>query len=204
MASRCIPGGSGLPSPPKGPISEALEDAGEGDSRAADRLLHLVFAELRRLAAARLARLPPGGTLQPTALVHDAYLRIMGTASSRYENRQHFFFAAGRAMRDLIAEQERRKARLKRDGGRRVTLDTGDFVAHPRSESLVDLGIALDDLEEKHPDWGRVVLLKFYTGLSTKETAEVLGASVRTVERRWSCAKAWLRKKLAGGAPEPA
>ena len=191
-----------MPSTESGPITGVLRDAARGDPGAASRLLHLVYGELKRLAAARLSKLPPGGTLQPTALVHDAYLRVMGKGAPEYENRKHFFFAAARAMRDLIAEQERRRGRLKRDGGRRVTLNTGDLVVNPRPEALLDLDVAIGRLEARHPSWAEVVLLKFYTGLSSEETAEVIGVSLRTVERRWTGARAWLRRELSRGVRE--
>jgi RNA polymerase sigma factor (TIGR02999 family) len=132
-------------------------------------------------------------------------MRMMGPGAVDYENRRHFFFAASRAMRDLIAEQARRQARRKRDGGRRVTLHTGDLVDESRPASLIDLHAALGRLERQHPAWAQVVLLRFYGGLSSEESAETIGVSLRTVERRWTCAKALLRRELAqgSGAVEP-
>jgi RNA polymerase sigma factor (TIGR02999 family) len=165
------------------------------------RLLSLVYDELHKLARAQMARLPPGQTLQPTALVHEAYLRLVGKADLQLEGRKHFFFAAARAMRDILVEQARRKAGPKRGGGRhRVMLDEGVALTEPPHEEVLALHEALADLEKEDPIKAQIVNLRYFTGMNLQETAAVLGLSERTAHRHWRFTKAWLRSRL--GEPE--
>jgi RNA polymerase sigma factor (TIGR02999 family) len=178
--------------------SAVLQAAQAGDRQAAADLLPLVYAELHQLARARLARQPPGQTLTPTALVHEVYLRIAGDSHVTWEGRQHFFFAAARAMRDILVEQARRKAGPKRGGGRRrQELDEACAVLEPPSDDVLAVHEALHELEARDPLKGQIVLLRYFTGLSLDETAEVLGLPPRTLDRHWRYIRAWLMKRLS-------
>jgi len=169
-----------------------------GDRQAAADLLPLVYAELRELARARLAREAPGQTLQPTALVHEAYLRIAGDSHVTWEGRQHFFFAAARAMREILVEQARRKAGAKRGGGRRrQDLDDACAILEPPSGDVLAVHEALKELEERDPLEARIVLLRYFTGLTMDETAAVLGLAERTLDRHWRYIRAWLMQRLS-------
>jgi RNA polymerase sigma factor (TIGR02999 family) len=179
-------------------VSVVLQAAQAGDRQAAAGLLPLVYAELRQLARARLARQPPGQTLTPTALVHEAYLRIAGDSNATWEGRQHFFFAAARAMRDILVEQARRKAGPKRGGGwRRQELDEACAVLEPPSDDVLAVHEALAELEERDPLKGQIVLVRYFTGMTKDETADVLGLPLRTLDRHWRFIRAWLRKRLS-------
>jgi RNA polymerase sigma factor (TIGR02999 family) len=179
-------------------VSVVLQAAQAGDPRAAADLLPLVYAELHELARARLARQPPGQTLQPTALVHEAYLRIAGDGTVTWEGRRHFFFAAARAMRDILVEQARRKARPKQGGGRqREELDEACAILEPPSDDVLAVHEALGELEERDPIDAQIVLLRYFTGLTMDETAEVLGVPARTLDRHWRYIRAWLMKRLS-------
>ncbi len=180
-----------------------LARAVAGDRQAAADLLPLVYAELRALASARMRKTPPGQTLQPTALVHEAYLRIMRGADAGWDGRGHFFFAAARAMRDILVEQARRKGSLKRGGDRhRADLDPAIAVFEEPREDVLALNEALDRLEAENPDAARIVMLRYYAGLTGQEAADVLGVSLSHVDRRWRFARAWLRRALEGPTPE--
>lgn len=182
-----------------GDLGRTLAAAAEGDTAAARTLLGLVYDELRELARARMARLPAGQTLQPTALVHEAYLRVAGDADAAFENRRHFFFAAARAMRDILVEQARRRASLKRGGGRsREALGDPAFELGAEPEDVVAIGEALARLEGEDPEGARVVALRFFVGLTHEQIADVMGVSLSTVERRWRFARAWLGRELGG------
>ena len=173
-------------------------NAAAGDREAGEKLLPLVYGELRKLARARMAALAPGQTLQPTALVHEAYMRVIGETDPGWEGRGHFFAAAARAMRDILVEQARSKAALKRGGGRRrFDLDDDDLAIQPPRESVVALDEALKRLEEDDPRKGQIVNLRYFAGLTAPETAAALGVSVGTVEREWRYIKAWLYTQLA-------
>jgi RNA polymerase sigma factor (TIGR02999 family) len=178
-------------------VTGILQAAQAGDKDAAARLLPLVYAELRQLAQARMAQLPPGQTLQPTALVHEAYLRLIGKADLHLEGRQHFFFAAARAMRDILVEQARSKAGPKRGGGRqRVELDETAAVTGPPPDAVLALHEALAELEKMDPIKGQIVQLRYFAGMSIAEIATVLQMSERTVHRHWRFIKAWLKSRL--------
>jgi RNA polymerase sigma factor (TIGR02999 family) len=178
--------------------SAVLQAAQAGDRQAAAELLPLVYDELRKLAAHKLAHQTPGQTLQPTALVHEAYLRVAGDSQVSWEGRQHFFFAAARAMRDILVEQARRKAGPKRGGGlRRQELDDACAVLEPPSDDVLAIHEALEELEARDPLKARIVLLRYFTGLTMDETADVLGLAERTLDRHWRYLRAWLMKKLS-------
>jgi RNA polymerase sigma factor (TIGR02999 family) len=182
---------------PADDLTAVLRAAQEGDAEAAARLLPLVYGELRKLAQVRMARLAPGQTLQPTALVHEAYLRLVGKADLRLEGRKHFFFAAARAMRDVLVERARAKAGPKRGGGRlRVELDADAAAYEPPPEDVLALHEALVELEKEDPLKAEIVNLRYFTGMSAAEAAQVLGLSERTLHRHWRFIKAWLRRRL--------
>ena len=182
-------------------VTGALRAAQEGDGDAAARLLPLVYGELRKLARARMARLPPGQTLQPTALVHEAYVRLVGKAGLRLEGRKHFFFAAARAMRDILVERARGKAGPKRGGGRRrVELDADAAAYEPPPEDVLAVNEALAELEKEDPLKAQIVSLRYFAGMNAAEAAEVLGLSERTLHRHWRFLKAWLRRRLGAAA----
>jgi RNA polymerase sigma factor (TIGR02999 family) len=175
-----------------------LQAAQAGDRQAAADLLPLVYAELRQLARSRLAQEAPGQTLTATALVHEAYLRIAGDSQVTWEGRRHFFFAAARAMREILVEQARRKAGPKQGGGRRrQELDDACAVLRPPSDDVLAVHEALTELEERDPLEAQIVLLRYFTGLTMDETAEVLGMAERTLDRHWRYIRAWLMKKLS-------
>jgi RNA polymerase sigma factor (TIGR02999 family) len=178
--------------------SAVLRAAQAGDRQAAAELLPLVYDELRKLAAQKLAYQTPGQTLQPTALVHEAYLRIAGDSNVSWEGRQHFFFAAARAMRDILVEQARRKAGPKRGGDRRrQELDDACTVIEPPSDDVLAIHEALRELEERDPLKAQIVLLRYFTGLTMDETAAILGLAERTLDRHWRYIRAWLMKRLS-------
>jgi RNA polymerase sigma factor (TIGR02999 family) len=175
-----------------------LQAAQAGDRQAAADLLPLVYAELRELARARLAREAPGQTLTPTALVHEAYLRVAGDGQVTWEGRQHFFFAAARAMREILVEQARRKAGPKRGGDRRrEELEDACAVLEPPSDDVLAVHEALEELEERDPLEAQIVLLRYFAGLTMDETAAVLGLAERTLDRHWRYIRAWLMKRLS-------
>lgn len=179
-------------------VTLLLKAASDGDSQAAADLLPLVYKELRALAEARMRKIPPGQTLQPTALVHEAYIRLAGDEDSNFENRQHFFFIAARAMRDILVEQARYKASLKRGGDRhRVAAENLVLAIDAPAEDLLALNEALELLEQEDPNKHRLVMLRFFAGLNMTQTADVLGIAKRTAEREWRFIKAKLHKMIA-------
>jgi RNA polymerase sigma factor (TIGR02999 family) len=176
-------------------------ESAEPAQPAAD-LLPEVYAELRRLAAALASRLRPGQTLQPTALVHEAYLRLVRDQDPGWEGRRHFFGAAARAMREILIDQARRKASLKRGGaGQRVELAEGLAVIEPPADDLLALDEAIQRLEAARPPLAEIVLLRYYAGLTFEEAADAVGRSVRTLKREWRFARAWLARQLGAAAP---
>jgi RNA polymerase sigma factor (TIGR02999 family) len=175
-----------------------LRAASDGDRQAAADLLPLLYSELRKLAQARMAKTPPGNTLQPTALVHEAYLRLIGSDEPSWSGRGHFFGAAAQAMRDILVEQARRKARFKRGGDRkRLDLDVAEPSVEPPDEDILALNEALSQLEQADQRRGRIVMLRYFAGLTSEETAAALGTSLRTVEREWRSSKAFLHDFLS-------
>lgn len=178
-------------------ILTALE---EGDPRAAEKLLPLVYDELRKLAAAKLAQEKPGQTLQATALVHEAYLRLVGAEREEgWDCRGHFFAAAGEAMRRILVENARRKESFKRGGDlARADMDEGQIPAPEISEDLLALDGALTKLEAVDKKAADLVQLRYFAGLTLSEAAQVLDISPRTAGRLWSYARAWLRQEIEG------
>ena len=165
----------------------------QGEGQAAEELLPLVYDELRRLAAHKMAHEPPGQTLQPTALVHEAWLRLAASESGQYANRGHFFAVAAEAMRRILIERARRRQRVRHGSGlERVNVDEVEIAAPESDERLLQLHEALDRLAHEDREKADVVKLRFFVGLTDREVAEVLGLSERTVERHWAYAKAWL------------
>jgi RNA polymerase sigma factor (TIGR02999 family) len=182
------------------PIDDDLGEA-PGEPKAARELLPLVYQELRRLAAQRLAREVPGQTLQATALVHEAYLRLIGgDPDQEWDGRGHFFAAAAEAMRRILVENARRRHRLKRGGDRgRVNLDGAEPTAPETDDDLLALDDALERLAKKDPIKAQLVQLRVFAGLTNVQAAEILGLSTSTTDRYWAYARAWLRVEIAGG-----
>jgi RNA polymerase sigma factor (TIGR02999 family) len=183
------------------PMADESQESFGGETQPAAELLPTVYAELRRLAAALTGQLPPGQTLQPTALVHEAYLKLVRDHDPGWEGRRHFFGAAAQAMREILVDQARRKASLKRGGeGQRVELTEGVALIEPPADDLLALDEAIRQLQTAEPRLAEIVLLRYYTGLSVEETADVVGRSVSTVTREWRQARAWLAGRLGPGA----
>ena len=179
-------------------VTRILNALREGDARAGDELMPAVYAELRRIAGAKMAREQPGHTLQATALVHEAWLRL---GDQRFENRAHFFSAAAEAMRRILVDRARRVAREKHGGGAEHVDHTGIEIAAPLADGKELLAVhdALDRLAAHDPRMAELVKLRYFAGLSFEETAEVLGVSVRTAKRDWSYARAWLHRAISTG-----
>ncbi len=189
-----------MPADAPNAVTLVLRAAAEGDRDAAVKLLPMVYGELRKLARARMAHLAPGQTLLPTALVHEAYMRVVGQADPGWEGRRHFFGAAAQAMRDILVEQARRKAALKRGGDRRrFDLDECDLAFRPPGQDVLALDEALKQLEADDPRKGQIVNLRYFAGLTAEETAAALGVSVGTVEREWRYIRTWLYAQLSEG-----
>jgi RNA polymerase sigma factor (sigma-70 family) len=204
-------------------VTQLLDAAAAGDRRAAADLLPLVYDELRKLAAARMAAEAPGNTLEPTALVHEAYLRLVGNPKSqnpnskpdsdlgfgawdfpRFAGRGHFFAAAAEAMRRILVDAARRKRRAKHGGDlARVDLDAAAPAAPDPRHDLLALDAALTKLAAEDPQAARLVELRHFAGLTVPEAADVLGVSPRTADRVWAFARAWLHRELAGTAADP-
>jgi RNA polymerase sigma factor (TIGR02999 family) len=180
----------------------------EQDPHAAEQLLPLVYDELRRLAAQKLAQEKPGQTLQPTALVHEAYLRLVDVDKAQcWNSRGHFFAAAAEAMRRILVEKARRKGRLKRGGDwRRVNVDLEEIIPADAApgDSLLALDEALDRLEQADAVAAKLVKLRYFAGLGMTEAAEVLGISLRSAERNWTFARTWLHREISARATDEA
>ena len=171
----------------------------EGDRQSLDSLLPIVYQELRRLAASYLRRERPGQTLQPTALVHEAYMRLMKDRPDRWQNRAHFCAIAAHSMRQILIERARARGAIKRGGGGpRITLDDALVAGGERSIDLLALDQALERLAAMDPEQARLVELRFFGGLTVEETAEALDMSPATVKRHWTVARAWLARELEG------
>lgn len=186
-------------------VTKILSQIEQGDPNAAERLLPLVYEELRKLAAAQLANEKPGQTLQATALVHDAYIRLVDVdKAQQWKSRGHFFGAAAKAMRRIMVENARRKGRLKHGGAmQRLDLHADCLVTEPTELDLLALNEALDRLAEAEPVKAELVTLRFFGGLTMPEAANVLGVSLATAERYWTFAKSWLFVELADPLREP-
>jgi RNA polymerase sigma factor (TIGR02999 family) len=182
-------------------VTRILSAVEQGDPHAAEQLLPLVYDELRRLAAQKLAHEKPGQTLQATALVHEAYLRLVGPAEAhRWKDGGHFFAAAAEAMRHILVDKARRKRRPKHGGGRkRLELDGAVPTLPAAREDLLALDEALTRLSADDPDAAAVVQLRYFAGLSVEQAAESLGMSRAGAYRHWTFARAWLRQQLGGG-----
>ncbi|UCE58959.1 MAG: sigma-70 family RNA polymerase sigma factor [Phycisphaerales bacterium] len=179
------------------PITRVLQAVAQGDSEAGRDLLPLVYDELRNLARARLAHEAPGQTLQPTALVHEAYLRVSKNEDLAWDCRGHFFAAAARAMRQILVENARRKTAQKRGGGHvRQPADSLEPALEPPSEDVLAVDEAVKRLEREDPRKGQIVNLRFFARMTTAETAAALGVSVGTVRREWRYIRAWLQAHL--------
>jgi RNA polymerase sigma factor (TIGR02999 family) len=178
-------------------VTQLLEAASRGEAKAAAELLPLVYSELRNLARILMAKVPPGNTLQPTALVHEAYLRLVGEEDPGWKGRGHFFGAAAQAMRQILVEQARRKARRKHGGGQqRVDLDDVHLSVEPTCPDILALDEALSSLEADDPRAAQVVMLRFFAGLTIEEISAVTELSVSTIEREWRFARAFLHSQL--------
>ncbi len=182
-------------------VTGILEKVGAGEARAADQLLPLVYNQLRAAAQKQMAQERADHTLQATALVHEAYVRLVGSRDVPWENRAHFYVAAAEAMRRVLIEHARKRGRVKRGGGlRRIPLSGEELARDPNLEEILSVDAAIRRLEERDGRMARIVRLRFFAGLGTKETAAVLGLSDRTVRREWALARAWLHRELSGRA----
>ncbi len=178
-------------------VTRALQAMRQGDPRAAERLVPLVYNELRQIAAHFMAQESPGQTLQPTALVHEAWLRLGADLQPPWVNRAHFFAAAAEAMRRILVERARRRQRLRHGGGlERVNVDEVDPATEVEDDKLLQVHDVLDELEKENPLQAQMVKLRFFAGLSSSEVAGALGVSERTVRRHWTHAKAWLYQHI--------
>jgi RNA polymerase sigma factor (TIGR02999 family) len=183
----------------RGDVTRILAAIGEGNGRAGEELLPLVYDELRKLAGQRMAREQPGQTLQPTALVHEAYLRLVGSGQVEWNSRGHFFAAAAEAMRRILVDRARRRGRIRHGGGRqRIPANVDEIAADQESLDLVDLDEALRRFEKEDERMSRIVMLRFFAGLSVEDTAKALGVSPTTVKRDWAFARAWLYDEIHG------
>lgn len=178
-------------------VTRLLQRIESGEQHLSEQLLPIVYDELRKLARARMAAERPGQTLQPTALVHEAYLRLVGDEPVGWDSRGHFFAAAAEAMRRILIDRARRRGRIRHGGELRRTTFDGDRLPDADAHSeLLDLDRALSDLEAKDQQMADVVKLRYFAGLSIEETAAALSLSPRTVNRSWTAARAWLRSQL--------
>ena len=174
-------------------ITQLLQASSRGDRLASEELLPLVYEELRRVALARMVQERPGQTLQATALVHEAWLELVGDKDHGWDNRAHFFGAAAHAMRRILMLKARRRSRLKHGGGQtRVDVADEEMAARDPDEKILLINEALERLEQEDPEQARVVVLKFFGDLTNEQVAVNLGISPRSVDRQWACAKAWL------------
>jgi len=178
-------------------VTHILEAIQKGDPKAADLLLPPVYEELRRLAAAKMSREAPGHTLQPTALVHEAWLRLVGDEKAKWDGRAHFFAAAAEAMRRILVERARRKHAARHGAGKlHVDLDDHDIAAPEDSEQLIAVNDALEKLTIKDKSKADLVKLRYFAGMTLEETARILGISEPTTKRQWAFAKAWLHREI--------
>lgn len=189
-------------SPTMSDVTQILSQIESGDPKAAEQLLPLVYDELRKLAAVRLAQEKPGQTLQATALVHEAYIRLVGSPvqceTTQWNSRGHFFAAAGEAMRRILIMNARRRCAEKRGGGReRFDLDPDKLPTADRDERLLAIDEALNAMEKEHPEKAKLVKLRFFAGFTIADAAAAMGISDTTADRHWSFARAWLQREMA-------
>ena len=178
-------------------VTRILESIEQGDPKAADRLLPLVYEELRKLATSKMANEAPNQTLQPTALVHEAWLRMVGNVNTKFDGRAHFFAAAAEAMRRILIEKARRKRALRHGGDQqRVDLAGFDVAAPGDDDELLAVNDALDKLASIHPVQAEVVKLRCFVGMTNTEAAQALGLTERTVKYYWTHARAWLIREI--------
>ena len=189
---------------PPNSVTELLVRARSGDSGALADVFPLIYDELRRLAQLQLRREPDGHTLSPTALVHEAYMRLIDYSRVEWANRAHFMAVASTAMRRILVDHARGHRSLKRGGGRRhVSIDDIELGTEERAELLVAIDEALERLKLEEPRQAQVVECRFFGGMTEEETAEALGIGLRTVKRDWARAKSWLHREIGAGAGEP-
>ena len=178
-------------------VTRILNAIEQGDPRATEELLPLIYDELRLLAAQKLTREPPGQTLQATALVHEAYIRLIGAETQNWDRRGHFFAAAAEAMRRILVENARRKRSSKHGGDRqKIALDSVDFVVERPPDDLIALDEALTELGETDPGVAELVKLRYFAGLTIEQVAQLQGISRRTAVDHWAYARAWLRRQI--------
>lgn len=182
-------------------VTRILDAIQQGDPKAAEELLPLVYEELRRLAALKMADQPPGQTLQPTALVHEAWLRLAGSAQKEWQGSRHLFAAAAEAMRHILIDAARKKRRLKRGGDwQRLDLEEVHLAVDADPDGLLAVNEALEDFAHEDPAKAELVKLRFFAGLSLPQAAQALGLSLATAKRSWAFSRAWLYRRLTGGA----
>lgn len=186
------------PTPANAQVTQLLQRAASGDAHVTDDLLPLVYDELRRLAAAQLAAEQPGVTLQPTALVHEVYLRLVGDGEVRWNSRGHFFGAAARAMRRILVDRARHNQALKRGGAdrQRIPIDDLSLIAEPAPSDMLAIDDALTRLEAYDPAKARLVMLRYFTGLTIDQTAAALDLTPAAVKAEWAYARAWMHREL--------
>ena len=183
-------------------VTALLEEWSRGDRGALDKLLPIIYKDLRRIAAGYLSRESPGATLQPTALVHEVYLHLVDQRRVEFHNRSHFFGAAAQIIRRILVDRARERMSLKRGGdAERVALGDMLAISLPPDVDMIALDAALTDLEQLDPQKARVVELRYFAGLSISATAEAMGVSPTTIKREWSIARAWLYDRLRSATP---
>jgi len=182
-----------------GPATRALDAVRRGDAGAGEELFRIVHGELKRIAESAMRRQPAGHTLQPTALVNEAYLKLLGDAGGDWNDRSHFLAASARAMRSILIDHARAKSAAKRGGGAaRITFDEGRHGTMQTADEIIAVGEALSRLEEIHPRRARLVELRFFGGLTNEEAAKLMDISVRTAKRIWTLARTWLYREIRG------
>lgn len=185
-------------------ITQILREIRGGNQQGAEQLLSLVYTELKRIAAQKMAGEAPGHTLQPTALVHEAWIKLVGDGDAFFENRAHFFSAAAEAMRRILVDSARRKKATRRgSGAAREELEEYHFVQNDRPEELLAVDEALDLLVKEDPVAANLVKLRYFVGMTMNEAATTMGMSLRNTERTWTYARAWLRRQIGGQLSTP-
>ncbi len=181
-------------------VTRILDRVQQGEAKAAEELLPLVYEELRQLATSKMAREAPGQTLQPTALVHEAWLRLVGDGPQPWNSRGHFFGAAAEAMRRILVENARRKRALRHGGGQeRVELSSVELAAESPDDRLLEVSEALEELARQDAGQAELVKLRFFLGMNLQEIASLRGVSEKTVQRQWTHARAWLFERIRQG-----